>query len=183
MRAGFGARASRPMPQSFCATTNYYGSEHGAKGRLECGDWSPLWLSFCWHYQAACCLEFHEPECGRTPRRPDDLGRQAASCGSRSTRESGDQSPHSKRACYTDCVRPKQKLCGIGRPARAPPGFSYSHPYPRPTEKRTWLRLALDMAVPSEKRNSGRMESRRVRGARRPIPNVRPAPVSLDEIS
>ena len=103
----------RPIPHNFCATTR---SEHGAKGRLECGDWSPLWKSSCWPDQAACCLEYHKPISGRAHRRVDIKGRQAASCGSRSTRESGDESPHSKRPSRAEYVRPEQKLCGIGRP-------------------------------------------------------------------
>jgi len=49
-----------------------------------------------WLDPAACCREFHEPTGGCTPKRSNELWRQAARRGSRSNRESGDESPHSK---------------------------------------------------------------------------------------
>jgi hypothetical protein len=86
-------------------------------------------------WSAAIHRRFEDPSTGRIPAACcriqtgnrlllEDLWtsrRQAALCGNSSIRESGDKSPHSKRPLPT-CSRlvGEQKLCSIGRNARAP---------------------------------------------------------------
>ena len=124
--------------------------------------------------RCASFSSFQDNLCGATLDKPSFATCLFAAC---QTGSSVVLSPQAE-ACH---AADRTASAALTRSGQSPP--QHYHAYPIPTERRYWLKLADDRAVPSEIRNSGRMDSRRETEARRPAPNVIPIPVSVEEFS
>ena len=131
-------------------------------------------MTFTLLSRCASFASFQDHLCGATLDKPSFATCLFAAC---QTGSSVVLSPQAE-ACH---AADRTAMATLTRGGQSPP--QHYHAYPIPTERRYWLKLADDRAVPSEIRNSGRMDSRRETEARRPAPNVIPIPVSVEEFS
>ena len=113
--ARHGARVSRPMPHSFC----FIRTDSTPEGRVWSAATSRRSEKRVLAEQRQLAAVFRRDKC-LVSGAPWQSRQQAAGVGQYQAVDSGDQSPHSKRALRAM----RQKLYGIGRPARKSPGFA-----------------------------------------------------------